>query len=99
LKGVFDAINKEGKGAVVFINQENQSFNLLHRLNILKESQSKNKPYIPTIKMDDKDYGIGAQILHDIEITKLKVLSNATSFRKRVGMTGYGIEIIEYINY
>ena len=49
--------------------------------------------------MDDKDYGIGAQILHDIEITKLKVLSNATSFRKRVGMTGYGIEIIEYINY
>jgi len=99
LKGVFDAINNEGKGAVVFINQENQSFNLLNRLNILKESQSKNKPYIPTIKMDDKDYGIGAQILHDIEITKLKVLSNATSFRKRVGMTGYGIEIIEYINY
>ncbi len=99
LKRVFDAINKEGKGAVVFINQENQSFDLIHRLGILKESQSKNKPYTPNIKMDDKDYGIGAQILHDINITKLKVLSNATTFRKRVGMTGYGIEIIEYITY
>ena len=99
LKGVFDAINKEGKGAVVFINQENQSYNLLHRLSVLKKSQAKSKPYTPNIRMDDKDYGIGAQILHDLQITKLKVLSNATSFRKRIGMTGYGIEIIEYINY
>ena len=49
--------------------------------------------------MDEKDFGIGAQILHDLGITKLKVLSNATTLRKRVGMTGYGIEITEYINY
>ena len=66
---------------------------------ILKESQEKNEPYIPSLKMDEKDFGIGAQILHDIGITKLRVLSNAETFRKRVGMTGYGIEIIEYINY
>ena len=99
LKGVFDAINKEGKGAVVFINQENQSFNLLARLAILKESQANNEPYLPSLKMDDKDFGIGAQILHDIGITKLSVLSNATTYRKRVGMTGYGLEIIEYLNY
>jgi 3,4-dihydroxy 2-butanone 4-phosphate synthase/GTP cyclohydrolase II len=99
LKGVFDAINKTGKGAIVFINQENQSFNLLARLAILKESQAKNQTYIPSLKMDEKDFGIGAQILHDLGITKLKVLSNATTFRKRVGMTGYGIEIIEYVNY
>tara|TARA_R110001583_G_scaffold10179_3_gene47330 strand:+ start:876 stop:2018 length:1143 start_codon:yes stop_codon:yes gene_type:complete len=99
LKGVFDAINKAGKGAIVFINQENQSFNLLSRLAVLKESQEKNEPYTPNLKMDEKDFGIGAQILHDLGITKLKVLSNATTLRKRVGMTGYGIEIIEYINY
>ena len=49
--------------------------------------------------MDEKDFGIGAQILHDLGVKKLKVLSNATKFRKRVGMTGYGIEIIEYVNY
>ncbi|UMB54764.1 3,4-dihydroxy-2-butanone-4-phosphate synthase [Lutibacter sp. A64] len=99
LKGVFEAINKAGKGAVVFINQENQNFNLLTRLAILKESQANNQTYTPNLKMDEKDFGIGAQILHDLGITKLKVLSNATSFRKRVGMTGYGIEIIEYVNY
>ncbi len=99
LKRVFDAINNEGKGAIVFINQENQSFNLLARLSILKESQAKKQPYLPGLKMDEKDFGIGAQILHDIGITKLRVLSNATKYRKRVGMTGYGLEIIEYLNY
>ena len=99
LKGVFNAINKEGKGAVVFINQENQSFNLLARLEILKDSQAKDEPYLPSLKMDEKDFGIGAQILHDIGISKLRVLSNAAKYRKRVGMTGYGLEIIEYVNY
>lgn len=99
LKKVFTAINNKGKGAVVFINQEIQSFNLLNRLRILKDSQQENKPYAPNIQMDEKDFGIGAQILHDIGITKLSVLSNAETFRKRVGMTGYGLEIIEYVNY
>jgi len=99
LKSVFDAINKEGKGAVVFINQENQSFNLLSRLGILEKSQAENKAYLPNLKMDEKDFGIGAQILHEIGASKLRVLSNATAFRKRVGMTGYGLEIIEYVNY
>lgn len=99
LKRVFDIINTKGKGAVVFINQENQSFNLLNRLAILKENQLKKKTYTPNIQMDEKDFGIGAQILHDIGITKLRVLSNADTFRKRVGMTGYGLEIIEYVNY
>ena len=99
LKRVFEAINKEGKGAIVFINQENQSFNLLARLNILKESQENNNPYIPSLKMDEKDFGIGAKILHDLGVKKLRVLSNATKFKKLVGMTGYGIEIIEYVNY
>lgn len=99
LTAVFEAINKEGKGAIIFINQENQSFNLLSRLDILEESQDKNEPYLPSLKMDEKDFGIGAQILHEIGIRKLRVLSNATSYRKRVGMTGYGIEIIEYVKY
>jgi 3,4-dihydroxy 2-butanone 4-phosphate synthase/GTP cyclohydrolase II len=99
LMRVFNAINTEGKGAVVFINQENQSYNLLQRLSVLKASQLKNEPYIPNIKMDEKDFGIGAQILHDLGITKLRVLSNAETFRKRVGMTGYGIEIIDYVTY
>jgi 3,4-dihydroxy 2-butanone 4-phosphate synthase/GTP cyclohydrolase II len=99
LKKVFDAVNKKGKGAVVFINQENQSYNLLNRLTAFQESQHSEETNIPGIRMDDRDYGIGAQILHDIGISKLQVLSNATTFRKRVGMTGYGLEIMSYVTY
>ena len=48
--------------------------------------------------MDDKDFGIGAQILHDLDITNLKLITN-TKGKKRVGMIGYGLEISEYINF
>jgi 3,4-dihydroxy 2-butanone 4-phosphate synthase/GTP cyclohydrolase II len=96
---VFKMINEEGKGAVVFISQENQSFNLINRLSLLKEAQKENENKVPRIKPDDKDFGIGAQILHDLEINKLIVLSNAPSIKKRIGMTGYGLEIVEYMNY
>jgi len=96
---VFKMINDEGKGAVVFISQENLSFNLLKRLKLLKESQKENENKVPRIQPDDKDFGIGAQILHDLEINKLKVLSNSPSVKKRIGVTGYGLEIMEYLNY
>jgi len=91
---IFDIINKEKAGVVVFINQDNQADNFLKHLSKLKvEDHSKPKP------MDKKDYGIGAQILHDIGISKLRIISNATNTKRRVGMTGYGLEITEYINY
>jgi len=48
--------------------------------------------------MDNKDFGIGAQILHDLGIHKIKLMSNSKQ-QKRVGMIGYGLEITEYINY
>ena len=48
--------------------------------------------------MDARDFGIGAQILHDIGINKLKVISNSSQ-GPRVGITGYGLEIVEYIKY
>ena len=96
---VFKMIDDEGKGAAVFISQENQSFNLINRLSLLKEAQKDIENKVPQIKPDDKDFGIGAQILHDLEISKLRVLSNAPSITKRIGMTGYGLEIVEYLNY
>lgn len=95
---MFQAINEEGKGAIVFINQESQSLNLLNRLKDLKEIQKTGEMKAPPIIMDTKDFGIGAQILHDLEIHKLRLLSN-TRQKKRVGMIGYGLEIIEYVNY
>ncbi len=98
LDGMFQAINEEGRGAIVFINPANQSPNLLNRLTELKESQKKGEIKAPPVKMDNKDFGIGAQILHDLEIHKIKLLSNSRQ-TKRVGMIGYGLEITEYVNY
>ena len=97
---MFSVFNKEGKGAIVFINQQSQSLNLLSRLNTLKETQSDNDvAKAPRIVMDSKDFGIGAQILHDLGIRKIRLVSNSKNIKKRVGMIGYGLEITEYINY
>ena len=95
---MFQAVNEEGRGAIVFINQESQSLNLLNRLHELKQLQKQGEMKAPPVVMDSKDFGIGAQILHDLEIHKLRLLSN-TRQTKRVGMIGYGLEIIEYVNY
>lgn len=99
LDNMFKVINEAGKGAIIFINQQSQSMNLLKRLSILKENQVEGKvTKAPSIEMDSKDFGIGAQILHDLNIHKLKLISNSEQ-TKRVGMIGYGLEIVEYVNY
>ena len=99
LDEMFKVIDKEGKGAIIFINQYTSPEKTLKRLNNLEEIQ---KPGMitkaPSIEMDSKDFGIGAQILHDLNINKLKLISNSIQ-KKRVGMIGYGLEIVEYINY
>jgi 3,4-dihydroxy 2-butanone 4-phosphate synthase/GTP cyclohydrolase II len=98
LVDLFELINTEGKGAVLFINQDTQSVDLLNRIIELKELQTKGVFKAPQIKMDNRDFGIGAQILHDIDISKIRLLSN-TQQTKRVGMIGYGLEIKEYVKY
>jgi 3,4-dihydroxy 2-butanone 4-phosphate synthase/GTP cyclohydrolase II len=98
LDGMFKLINDEGKGAVLFINQEVQSLDLLNRLKELKTLQEQGIQNAPQIKMDAKDFGIGAQILHDIDISKIKLITN-TRQAKRVGMIGYGLEITDYVTY
>lgn len=99
LDDMFAVLNKEGKGAIVFINQQSQSLDILNRLSELRKLQTKDSiAKAPQIKMDAKDFGIGAQILHDVGIHKIKLMSN-TKQAKRVGMIGYGLEITEYISY
>ncbi len=98
LDDMFKLINAEGKGAIVFINQKVESLNLLKRIQILKEQQNGEIVKAPYLKMDNKDFGIGAQILHDIGVHKIKLMSN-TKQTKRVGMIGYGLEIVDYVNY
>jgi len=99
LAKMFDIINKEGKGAVVFINQEYQSFDLLNRLKFLKNSQQGNEISEPLLRMDEKDFGIGAQILHDLKINKIKLITNSKYSGKRVGMIGYGLEVVDNISF
>ena len=100
IEDMFSVFNKEGKGAIVFINQQSQSINLLSRLKSLKEAQSDQMvAKAPRIVMDSKDFGIGAQILHDLDIRKIRLVSNSKNIKKRVGMIGYGLEISEYVNY
>jgi 3,4-dihydroxy 2-butanone 4-phosphate synthase/GTP cyclohydrolase II len=98
LSDMFAAINAEEKGAFVFINQEPKAMNLLSRLEELKELQTERIVKAPKIDMDAKDFGVGAQILHDLNISKIRLLSNSEQ-TKRVGIVGYGLEIIEYVRY
>ena len=98
LDKMFQKINENGKGAVIFINQDMQSVNLLSRIAELKQLQTEGEMQAPRIIIDTKDFGIGAQILHDLDISKIRLVTN-TSQSKRVGMIGYGLEIIEHVNY
>ena len=99
LSDMFQVVNHEGKGAIIFINQEAQSMNILNRLSILKENQApKTIAKAPRINMDTRDFGIGAQILHDLNIHKLKLITNSEQ-KNRVGMIGYGLEIVKTVGY
>ena len=98
LDAMFKAINEKGQGAIVFINPEFQAFDLLKRIEGLKENQQKGIIKAPKKEMDIRDFGIGAQILHDLNINKIRLLTNSEQ-AKRVGIVGYGLEILEYVPY
>lgn len=99
LDGIFSLINKEKKGAILFINHQESSEDLLSRINSLKNIQDEGKVnQVPPLRMDYKDFGIGAQILHDLNITKLKIVSNSKQI-PRIGLTGYGLEITDQVGY
>jgi 3,4-dihydroxy 2-butanone 4-phosphate synthase/GTP cyclohydrolase II len=98
LDDIFKLIHKEDKGAVVFINSETDPNDLLSRISVLRQLQSEGINEAPVVKMDHKDFGIGAQILHDLDISKIRLITNSVQ-AKRVGMIGYGLEISEYVPY
>ena len=68
------------------------------RLKDLKDNHEKGIVKAPKMEMDTKDFGIWAQILHDLNISKIKLMSNSSQ-TKRVGIVGYGLEIVEYVTY
>lgn len=93
LKQMFEAIQRENKGALIFINQPVSSLHLLNRIKGLRENQQHGILTTPEAEMDAKDFGIGAQIMHDLDIQKIRLLTNSPQ-TKRVGLIGYGLEIV-----
>ena len=98
LNRIFQQIDAAGKGAFIVINQGGYSQNLLHRIQAIKAAQEgKSEPsQVPAAQV--KDIGIGAQILIDLGISHLKLLTNSEPSRY-VGMSGYGLEITDYVSY
>ena len=94
-----EMIEKEGKGVIVYMNQEGRGIGLLNKLKAYK-LQEQGRDTVEAnedlgFKMDERDYGVGAQILRDLGLSKIKLLSNNP--KKRAGLIGYGLEIIENI--
>ncbi len=97
LHSALQMIEKEGKGVLVYMNQEGRGIGLINKLKAYKLQEEGLDTVDANLKlgfqMDLRDYGIGAQILRDLSVTKMKLLTNNP--RKRTGLLGYGLEIVE----
>ena len=92
-------VEKEGKGAILYMNQEGRGIGLLNKLKAYKLQEQGMDTVEANLhlgfQMDQRDYGVGAQILRHIGITKLKLITNNP--KKRVGLLGYGLEIVDNV--
>jgi 3,4-dihydroxy 2-butanone 4-phosphate synthase/GTP cyclohydrolase II len=99
LHAAMQKVDKEGKGVVLYMNQEGRGIGLLNKLRAYKLQEegydTVEANHKLGFKMDNRDYGIGAQILRDIGVTKIRLISNNP--KKRTGLIGYGLEIVETV--
>lgn len=99
LQASLEKIEKEGKGVVLYMNQEGRGIGLLNKLKAYKLQEQGMDTVEANIAlgfaMDSRDYGVGAQILRDLGITKMRLMSNNP--KKRAGLIGYGLEIVENV--
>ncbi|MCH8904900.1 MAG: bifunctional 3,4-dihydroxy-2-butanone-4-phosphate synthase/GTP cyclohydrolase II [Bacteroidetes bacterium] len=93
------AVEKEGKGVVLYMKQEGRGIGLVNKLKAYKLQEEGKDTVEANIALgfdtDERDYGVGAQILRDLNIKKIRLLTNNP--KKRVGLIGYGLEIVENI--
>ncbi|OUJ74362.1 bifunctional 3,4-dihydroxy-2-butanone-4-phosphate synthase/GTP cyclohydrolase II [Hymenobacter crusticola] len=92
-------IDREGRGVVVYMNQEGRGIGLLNKLRAYKLQEQGRDTVEANLElgfgMDERDYGVGASILRDLGITQMRLLTNNP--RKRTGLMGYGLEIVETV--
>jgi 3,4-dihydroxy 2-butanone 4-phosphate synthase/GTP cyclohydrolase II len=92
-------VENEGKGVVLYMKQEGRGIGLLNKLRAYKLQEEGLDTVEANVKlgfdMDNRDYGIGAQILHDLGISKIRLITNNP--KKRVGLMGYGLEIVDNV--
>ncbi|HEX2682401.1 MAG TPA: bifunctional 3,4-dihydroxy-2-butanone-4-phosphate synthase/GTP cyclohydrolase II [Ferruginibacter sp.] len=92
-------VEKEGKGLVLYMNQEGRGIGLLNKLKAYKLQEQGRDTVEANLElgfgMDDRDYGVGAQILRTLGISKMKLMSNNP--RKRAGLLGYGLEVVDTV--
>jgi 3,4-dihydroxy 2-butanone 4-phosphate synthase / GTP cyclohydrolase II len=100
LHAAMKAIEKEGKGAIIYMNQEGRGIGLVNKLKAYKLQEQGLDTVEANLqlgfKMDERDYGIGAQIIRDLGISKMKLMTNNPT--KRTGLVGYGLEIVENVS-
>ncbi len=99
LHRAMELIEREGRGVIVYMQQEGRGIGLLNKLKAYKlQEQGADTVEANTMlgfDMDPRDYGVGAQILHDLGIRKMRLLTNNP--KKRTGLVGYGLEIVENV--
>jgi 3,4-dihydroxy 2-butanone 4-phosphate synthase / GTP cyclohydrolase II len=99
LHTAMEMVNKEGKGVIVYMNQEGRGIGLLNKLKAYKLQEQGKDTVEANLELgfqaDERDYGVGAQILRDLGISKIRLISNNP--KKRVGLMGYGLEIVDSI--
>jgi len=99
LNAAMNMIQKEGKGVIVYMNQEGRGIGLINKLKAYKLQEQGLDTVEANLQlgfqMDQRDYGIGAQILRDLGVSKMRLLSNNP--QKRTGLVGYGLEIVENV--
>ncbi|GAA0544892.1 bifunctional 3,4-dihydroxy-2-butanone-4-phosphate synthase/GTP cyclohydrolase II [Chitinophaga japonensis] len=99
LQSAMQMVEKEGKGLILYMNQEGRGIGLLNKLKAYKLQEEGRDTVEANLelgfKMDERDYGIGAQILRYLNIGKIRLMTNNP--RKRAGLAGYGLEIVENV--
>jgi 3,4-dihydroxy 2-butanone 4-phosphate synthase/GTP cyclohydrolase II len=99
LAAAMQMVENEGKGLILYMNQEGRGIGLLNKLKAYKLQEEGRDTVEANLelgfKMDERDYGIGAQILRHLNIGKIRLMTNNP--RKRAGLAGYGLEIVENV--